>query len=132
MQTFLPYPSFKESAKVLDNKRLGKQRVEAFQILKTLRTGRKAWANHPATRMWRGYEASLAAYMNEMILEWVRRRFNNTMVLADAPVLSPLPPWLGNNNFHAAHRASLLAKAPEHYGKFGWAEQPLISCVWPV
>ena len=39
MQTFLPYPSFVESAKALDNKRLGKQRVEAYQILKTLLKG---------------------------------------------------------------------------------------------
>ena len=39
MQTFLPYKSFVESAKVLDNKRLGKQRVEAYQILKTLLHG---------------------------------------------------------------------------------------------
>lgn len=33
MQTFLPYPDFAESAKVLDNGRLGKQRLEAKQIL---------------------------------------------------------------------------------------------------
>lgn len=33
MQTFLPYPDFALSAKVLDNKRLGKQRLEAKQIL---------------------------------------------------------------------------------------------------
>ena len=39
MQTFLPYPSFYFSAKSLDNKRLGKQRVEVLQILKTLSFG---------------------------------------------------------------------------------------------
>lgn len=33
MQTFLPFPDFARSAKVLDNKRLGKQRIEAKQIL---------------------------------------------------------------------------------------------------
>ena len=32
MQTFLPYADFKRSAESLDNKRLGKQRVEAMQI----------------------------------------------------------------------------------------------------
>jgi hypothetical protein len=36
MQTFLPLPDFIESAKVLDYKRLGKQRVEAWQILKAI------------------------------------------------------------------------------------------------
>lgn len=39
MNTFLPYPSFKDSAKCLDNKRLGKQRVECLQILRTLEIG---------------------------------------------------------------------------------------------
>ena len=33
MQTFLPYESFRESAKVLDWRRLGKQRVEGMQII---------------------------------------------------------------------------------------------------
>ena len=33
MQTFLPYDNFEESASVLDWKRLGKQRVEAMQIV---------------------------------------------------------------------------------------------------
>ena len=37
MQTFLPYPDFTQSAKTLDYRRLGKQRVEAWQILNALR-----------------------------------------------------------------------------------------------
>ena len=64
MQTFLPYADFKETAKCLDMKRLGKMRVEAMQILMVL-TGLnkgKAWTNHPAVKMWRGYEAALAEY----------------------------------------------------------------------
>ena len=36
MQTFLPYPDFIASARVLDSKRLGKQRVEALQVLRGL------------------------------------------------------------------------------------------------
>lgn len=36
MQTFLPYPNFKASARVLDTKRLGKQRVENLQIMSAL------------------------------------------------------------------------------------------------
>jgi len=39
MQTFLPYPNFDASAAVLDDRRLGKQRVEAKQILLTLEKG---------------------------------------------------------------------------------------------
>lgn len=36
MQTFLPYASFAATAAVLDDKRLGKQRVETLQVLQTL------------------------------------------------------------------------------------------------
>lgn len=34
MQTFLPFPSFRDSAECLDYRRLGKQRVETLQLLK--------------------------------------------------------------------------------------------------
>ncbi|HMC68015.1 MAG TPA: pyrimidine dimer DNA glycosylase/endonuclease V, partial [Mycobacteriales bacterium] len=36
MQTFLPYSRFDASAAVLDDLRLGKQRVETLQILRAL------------------------------------------------------------------------------------------------
>jgi len=36
MQTFLPYPDFERSARVLDVKRLGEQRVECIQVLRGL------------------------------------------------------------------------------------------------
>jgi hypothetical protein len=39
MQTFLPYPNFAQSAACLDNKRLGKQRVEVLKILNALAKG---------------------------------------------------------------------------------------------
>ena len=46
MQTFLPYEDFRESVRSLDDKRLGKQRVEAYQIISAL-TGRpRKMGNH--------------------------------------------------------------------------------------
>lgn len=36
MQTFVPFPDFARSAAVLDDKRLGKQRVEVLQIVRAL------------------------------------------------------------------------------------------------
>ena len=39
LQTFLPFKSFEGSAKILDIKRLGKQRIECLQILNTLSIG---------------------------------------------------------------------------------------------
>ncbi|OGP68101.1 MAG: hypothetical protein A2W27_01685 [Deltaproteobacteria bacterium RBG_16_44_11] len=37
MQTFLPYPDFKKSLQALDYRRLGKQRVKAYQIIRILK-----------------------------------------------------------------------------------------------
>ena len=59
MQTFLPYKDFTKSAKALDNKRLGKQRVEVKQILNALDGKSKGWTNHPATNMWRDMKQPL-------------------------------------------------------------------------
>ena len=52
MQTFVPYPDLHDSAAVLDYRRLGKQRVEAYQIIRAALHLSKGWGNHPATRMW--------------------------------------------------------------------------------
>jgi hypothetical protein len=55
MQSFLPYADFAESLRCLDNQRLGKQRVGAWQIIRTI-LGHNAggWRNHPAVKMWQG------------------------------------------------------------------------------
>jgi len=49
------------------------------------------------------------------------------------------PPWLGDQKFHASHRAALLFKEPRFYLKFAWKEEPAIPnekgslpYVWPV
>ncbi|MDT5035120.1 MAG: hypothetical protein QOE03_305, partial [Micromonosporaceae bacterium] len=56
VQTFLPYPEFATSARVLDQRRLGKQRVEAIQVLRGLIVPGYGWRHHPAVKMWAGYE----------------------------------------------------------------------------
>ena len=78
MQTFLPYPDFEKSLRALDYRRLGKQRVEAYQILRAIKHG-GGWRNHPAVKMWRGHVNALKRYHNMCIDEWVRRGFRNTM-----------------------------------------------------
>lgn len=62
MQSFLPYPDFARSARVLDDRRLGKQRVEALQIYRALTREKYGWRNHPAVLMWRSYDEALIAY----------------------------------------------------------------------
>ncbi len=133
MQTFLPYPNFEKSLKVLDNRRLGKQRVEVFQILNILlnRTNTKGWRNHPAVKMWKGHTNALKLYFNLSISEWISRGFQNNMKLEKIRGKVILPKWMGNKKFHASHRSNLLRKNKEHYSKFKWKEENNLDYVWP-
>ena len=119
MQTFLPYISFQRSAQCLDYKRLGKQRVEAKQILNALDPDydKKGWKTHPAVLMWAGYEDALKYYANCMITEWKKRGYNNTMeyYTVDADEIK-YPPWLGEREFHKSHKMNLLRKDFAYYG----------------
>jgi hypothetical protein len=145
MQTFLPYPNIWASARCLDNKRLGKQRVECKQILIALGIDvgehrgnpESRWRNHPAVRMWRGYEAHLAEYGWIVCKAWRMRGFADTLLdqfHAAALLLpyGPSPNWLGYDRLHASHRSNLLRKDARHYGQFGWQEPADLPYWWPM
>ncbi len=129
MQTFLPIASFDLSALALDKQRLGKQRVEAYQILRALNGQSKGWVNHPATKMWRGYERALRQYLRAMILEWIARGYKNTMDIPEYDPCVPMPPWFGDDRLHASHRANLKRKSLREYGHYG--EDPATPYFWP-
>lgn len=120
MQTFLPYPDFHKSLSCLDNKRLGKQRVEVKQIYNALTLG-KGWVNHPATKMWKGYENALLLYGKTACSIWTDRGFSDSLWdFFHANISEPivLPHWFGNEEFHSSHRANLYIKDPGHYKPF--------------
>ena len=132
MQTFLPYENFKESAKVLDWRRLGKQRVEGMQIINAIENPKqKGWVNHPITIMWTPYIEALKVYTNVIISEWIRRGYNNNMEYYSVDLTNiEWPHWLGNEKFHSSHRSNLLRKNFEYYSQFGWAETSTDPYVW--
>ena len=130
MQTFLPYKSFQISFQVLDYRRLGKQRVEARQLLDAI-AGRNRWKFHPAAKMWFGYEAALIHYSNLAIEEWIKRGYNNTMAIIPIQGNIVYPRWLGNEKFHASHRSNLLRKKREFYSQYGWKEPDNLPYIWP-
>lgn len=157
MQTFLPYASYESTSKCLDYKRLGNQRIEARAIYylchrlngTDLRedlaiTNSNAgflwnrYRNHPAVRMWRGYEYSLALYHDTVVCEWINRGYKNSMEyiitndFATRVAVSNPPWWLGDGVFHSTHRSNLLRKLPEHYSQFRWEETNNIEYYWPV
>jgi hypothetical protein len=134
MQTFLPYADLQESVRVLDYRRLGKQRVETFQVLNILldRTPTKGWRNHPVTVMWTGYESALQLYQNYTIQEWISRGYKNTMLLEDVDMNSVvMPHWFGLEDFHRSHRSNLLRKDYEYYSQY-FDEDPNLPYYWPA
>lgn len=145
MQTFLPFADFDMTARVLDTSRLGNQ---CYREGKTLING--GWPNHPASKMWRGYERALALYCLALVREMHRRQnWRREVVVRWAKYYNHLskvlpktgmPNWLGREDIHASHRSVLLYKDPVHYGQFGWTEEPLppdpitgrFGYVWPI
>lgn len=145
MQTFLPFPSFDESASVLDTARLGKQRVETLQILRALVVPTYGWQRHPAVGMWRGHVPALTAYGLAMVQAWTARGFADSVgrqLLEFAPEVEGrpqawlgrhglLPQWVGDPAVHESHRSKLIAKAPDVYrARFPGTPEGL-DYVWP-
>jgi len=138
MQTFLPYPDFEKTACSLDRMRLGKQRVETFQILKALRDESNGWRNHPATRMWDGYEDALAVYGIAICQEWIGRGYKDTMLERFEDRLTRnrkhvhYPWWIGDEDFHISHQSNLVRKMPEFYEPQFPGIPNDLPYVWPV
>src|ERR1035437_271021 len=129
MQTFLPLPpeqtsqsgywSFRNSAHVLDGKRLNKQALEASQILDVLCGNGKSYSHPRAVLQWKGHEWVLLDYIADICAECIEdRKFKNTIFdkIPDYQTRMPggastdMPPWMGNKEFHASHRSRLLFK----------------------
>jgi hypothetical protein len=130
--TFHPYASFEKSAKVLDYKRLGKQRQEALHVLKCLLGMAKPYKSHGAMNAWRGYEPALCEYGIVICSEWISRNYeDNTKHIFQEIRYDRLrfhdivlPKWIGYEPYHSNQRARLLYKDPIWYDQFGWTEKP--------
>jgi hypothetical protein len=140
MQTFLPYDDFNKCAEVLDIRRLGKQRVETYQIMNVLaglNTG-SGWVNHPAVKMWRGHEEYLLYYQESIVKEWSILGYKDTclektkMSFSNIKTKMSKPEWLGLDILHASHRSNLLRKNKDFYGLYSWKEPDNMPYYWPV
>lgn len=150
MQVFVPFPDIQKSVESLDPKRLGKQRVETWQILNAIgylergdlinpSTGRKrGWLTHPATLAWRNNVDFLNLYGEACCIEWARRGYVDNMRERFSYAPNPSPPaWWGNAEIHQSHRCRLLQKDFGYYFHFIFETKlPLdfstIDYVWPT
>ena len=146
MQTFLPFADFRASAEVLDNKRLGKQRVETLQVMKALTIEGYGWQHHPVVAMWRGFRPALMVYQDAVCSVWTERGFADTCLVKTFAILEMvpedaaeylsgsirMPPWLGREDVHESHRSRLIAKSPEFYEAVFPGAPRDIDYVWPT
>lgn len=132
MQTFLPSFDYEHSAQYLDNKRLNKQILEGYQILKILsgasETG--AWRNHPAVLMWKNAEVSLMDYIDKMVYEANFRGIKTDKNVFNLKTLKANfsqnwkdnePVWKKQEHklrVIATHQANLYRKDPIIYSQF--------------
>lgn len=124
---------------MLDRSRLGKQRVETMQIYNALTQPGYGWKNHPAVKMWKGYEHALLVYGMAMCREWSDRKYDRgttegwfrTMLdKHEGPLISP--PWLADAKLHRSHQSNLVRKDPTFY-RIHFPDVPdNLPYQWPV
>jgi hypothetical protein len=154
VQTFVPDNNFGSISSVLDRQRLGKQRVESWQILNTLghidrgdlymtdKRGvkrKRGWTNHPAVLMWKGNEWFLCLYSEAICKEWIGRGYKDTMLerfegwRENNPNVSiNAPLWWGDELVHRSHRSKLLEKNYDHYKGYFPLDEAGMDYHWPI
>ena len=153
MQTFVPSDDLEIISWSLDRQRLGKQRVESYQILNTLghierndlyitdKRGvkrKRGWLNHPAILMWRGHEWFLCLYSEAICKEWIERGYKDTMLERfegwtdqHPNAHKNAPVWWGDELVHMSHRSKLLEKDYEHYKDYFPFDEAGMDYYWP-
>lgn len=150
LQTFLPLPGFTASARALDRRRLGTQRVEALQVLRALLEPDHSLRDHPVVTMWAGYEEALTRYGLDVCAVWtdaggadncagkLRDRLRTALgpahprTQAELAAADELPPWLGSASFHLSHQSALVWKDPRYYRKRFPSVPDDLPYLWPA
>lgn len=112
MNTFIPFPTFADSARILDNKRLNKQIVEAWQMI------HGQWQNHPCAKMWAKNIGCLKQYFNFCLQEWkIIRRKNHKFDFMDCGKYE-FPSWINDSLVFFTHKVNLLRKDFDWYSQY--------------
>lgn len=152
MITYLPLPSFIESAKCLTDRDLEIQRLDVAKLMATLHATEEADSDledHPCYHMWEGYEPQLCEYGLVMCDEYdnrmVERGWRKANDGAD-PVYKKIswhlemattedttfqkPNWFGDVEFHLSHQAALVRNNSDYLRYF--LVDKTLPLIWPV
>ncbi len=127
---------------MLDRARLGKQRVEVWQLLNG------SFPHHPASIMWQGYEHALTAYGIICCKYWIRMGHDDSILpalqgrrqalieLGTYPLVWPW--WYGHPAMVCTHQSKLYHKGSpkwvalqERVGKPAGMEPMRLPYLWP-
>jgi hypothetical protein len=139
MQTFVTFRDWAQTSSALDDKRAGKQRLEAKQILEhLLGEAPDFYPNHPVMDMWRGYEFALGIYGIQFCMDWYLKRNNNDTIQFEiqnllkkhnvGPFVSP--PWRDDKDLMRSHRSNLVRKDPSYKKVFPKTPEDM-PYLWP-
>lgn len=147
MITWMTKSTFSATSRDLDKARLKlqmKQVCTAFDILTGLKPDHPR-AEHPAVKMWSGYEYALGVYGMMLGMEWsFHRGFAEAeefwylyrgikeVKKTDKTFIYEPPPWLGDTAVMASHRSNLARRDAVTYGKKWKICPPDMPYVWPV
>lgn len=116
MQVFICDNLMEKSAQFLDNKRLNKQIVEAFQLIED----RLPNYNHPAYLFWKNHKEELRMYMFYLCSEY-QKRFHREHKCSNVclnPIIHSFD-WMKDFELVLlSHRVNLLRKDYNWYSKF--------------
>jgi hypothetical protein len=141
MQTFLPYPDYEKSLRVLDYRRLGKQRAEVLGILRSFQMkpdqDKTLGFRDPCKWMWWGHFNQLVEYGIVSCREWKRRGYKDNTEDQIAfykdffSSNNELPFWFGDEKIHFTHQCVLKKKDPVFYGEVFPEADPSVGYIWP-
>lgn len=134
MQIFIPFPCVRKSLKSLDYKRLGKQRLEAWQIIRIIRGETTGYQKHPIISTYRKYLPAVIDYYNKCLEEWENRGYQNDKLQPIKLDSEPeRPPFWDYKEFTDRHQAILRAKDPLFYTvEKGFLAEPKESCFYII
>lgn len=147
MNTWLPYPDYLESARVLDPATLVDQPNQVLAILDVIHesdTSIYRGAPDQVVNMWRDHEAQLCEYGLTMVEQCLQgpSEFTNLARVKEnlewhldcatsGEYSMDKPKWFGDLDFHDSHKAALLRTMPEFYRDKFDVDRTL-PLIWPV
>lgn len=131
MNTFITNTDFRKSAANLDSQRLGAQIYEGIHILSSLLgvndklvNPKRDVSNHPASKLWVGYEPNLLSYILYHMREWTFRGYSSDINQQNIDIIYDvrtfwdgaelIPAWI-TNKLIETHRSVLIQKKPSFY-----------------